>query len=80
MKWAVRGDNEEMKRTMRATHSIGLTSNLRVKVLDTGFGKRRVRVVSDREGNVYLKDEKGQFLADPRIGRECWVVTEALTR
>jgi len=31
-------------------------------------------------GEAYLKDEKEVFPGDPRIGRECWVVSEVLTR
>jgi hypothetical protein len=79
-KWAARGDNEEIKRIMVATHSFALTSGLRVKILDIGLGKRRVRVVSDDRGRVYLKDKEGTFLADPTIGRECWVSSDAVSR
>jgi hypothetical protein len=80
MKWAVRGDNPEVKRTMRATRSFGLVGGMRVKILDVGFGRRRVRVLTNSAGEAYLKDEEGSFAADPRIGRECWVVSEALVR
>src|SRR5712691_10575399 len=34
MKWAGRGDDSEVKRTLVRTRSIGLTSGLRVKILD----------------------------------------------
>lgn len=70
-KWAVRNDSDEVKITMRRTHSIGLTAGLKVKILDVGFGKRKVRVLGlMSEGHLYAED--------PRTGNECWVVTEAL--
>jgi hypothetical protein len=53
---------------------------MKVKILDVVLGKRRVRVLTNYAGETYLKDEQGSFLADPRIGRECWVVSEAVTR
>jgi hypothetical protein len=82
IKWAVRGDSNEIKRVMRATGSIGLIGGQRVKVLDTDgwiAQERKVRVESASDGSVYLRDEQGVFLADRRIGRECWVVSEALS-
>lgn len=80
MKWAVRGDNAEVKRTMGITHSIGIVGGMKVKILDIGFGKRKVRVLTNDNGEAYLRDEQGVFPADPRIGRECWVASEALSR
>jgi len=80
MKWAVRGDNAEVKRTLVKTRSIGIVGGMQVKIQDFGFGKRKVRVLTNDAGEAYLKDEQGVFPADPRIGRECWVVSEALTR
>ena len=80
MKWAVRGDNAEVKRTMRTTRSFALEGGMKVKILDIGFGKRKVRVLTNSAGEASLKDEQGVFSADVRIGRECWVVSEALTR
>jgi hypothetical protein len=80
MKWSVRGDNDEIKRTMRITRSFALDGGMQVKVLDVGFGKRKVRVMTNDAGEAYLRDEQGTFPADPRIGRECWVVAEALSR
>lgn len=79
MKWAALGDNAELKRTMLRTHSIGLVSGLRVKILDVGFDKRKVRVLG-----MYMEDDENNnkmrlFTEDPRTGRECWVVSEALT-
>jgi hypothetical protein len=61
------------------TGSIGLDGGMKVKILDTGIGKRQVRVLTNDAGDAYLKDEQGEFPADPRIGRECWVVSEAVT-
>jgi len=80
MKWSVRGDQAEIKRTLVKTGSIGIDGGMKVKILDFGFGKRKVRVLTNDAGEAYLKDEQGVFPADPRIGRECWVVSEALTR
>ena len=79
MKWAVRGDMGEVRRTLMRTGSIGLDGGMKVKILDTGIGKRQVRVLTNDAGDAYLKDEQGEFSADPRIGRECWVVSEAVT-
>jgi len=51
-----------------------------VKILGVGFGKRKVRVLTNDAGETYLKDDQGVFAADPRIGREAgwcprhWVV------
>lgn len=76
-KWAVRGDDAEVKRTMVRTHSLGLTPGLQVKILGVGLGKRRVRVLG-----LYGEDDDGSyrlFTEDPRTGHECWVVSEALT-
>lgn len=78
VKWAVRGDNAEFNHTMRATRSFALDAGMKVKILDTGFGKRKIRVVTNNAGEAYLKDEQGAFPADTRIGRECWVNFEAL--
>jgi hypothetical protein len=80
MRSAVRGDNAELKRTLVKTRSIGIDGGMKVKILDFGFGKRKVRVLTNDAGETHLKDEQGVFPADPRIGRECWVVSEALTR
>lgn len=78
MKWATHGDNPELKRAMGATRSIALSGGMQVKILDIGFGKRRVRVLTNDAGQTYLKDEQGVFPADVRIGRECWITAEAL--
>ena len=81
-KWAGRGDEAELKLVMRSTKSIALTAGLRVKVLEAGgfpYSIRKVRVVANSDGQAYLRDEQGEFPADPRIGHECWIVNEALT-
>jgi hypothetical protein len=78
LKWSVRGDTAEFNRAMTRTGSIGIVPGMKVKVLDTGFGKRKVRVLTNDAGEAYLKDEQGTFPADTRIGRECWVNSEAL--
>lgn len=80
-KWAVRGDNAEVRRTLVLTRSIGLMGGMQVKVLDrSGFliQSARVRVLTNTSGETYLRDEHGSFPADPRIGRECWIDSEAL--
>jgi|ERR1019366_1565247 hypothetical protein len=59
---------------------IGLDGGMKVKILEVGLGRRRVRILTNDAGESYLKDEQGVFPADPRIGRECWVVSEAVTR
>jgi hypothetical protein len=81
--WIGRHDEAEVKRTMARTRSVGLTAGLQVKMLEYGgflFSVSKVRVVANSEGKVYEKDEQGTFLADPRIGRECWIPSDALTR
>lgn len=71
-KWAARRDDSEVKRILVRTRSVGLTSGLRVKILDAGFFKRKVRVLGlYSDGHLYSED--------PRTGRECWVSSEALT-
>jgi LSD1 subclass zinc finger protein len=79
LRWAVRGDNAELKRTMYMTHSFALDGGMKVKILGVGFGRRKVRVLTNAGGEAYLNDADGVFAADPRIGRECWVVEEALS-
>jgi hypothetical protein len=63
---------------MLRTRSIAIDAGMKVKVLDSSFGKRKVRVLTNSAGETLLKDDEGVFSADPRIGRECWAVTEAL--
>ena len=82
-KWAVRGDSAEVRRTLFKTRSIGIDGGMKVKILDTrGFliQQRKVRVLTNSAGEAYGRDEQGQFPADPRIGHECWVDSQALTR
>ncbi len=78
MKWAALGDHAEETRTLNRTRSIGIVGGMKVKILDVGLGKRKVRVLTNDAGEAYLKDEQGVFPADPRIGRECWVASEAV--
>jgi hypothetical protein len=77
-KWAVRGDTAEMLRTMRRTRSFMLTPDgFQVKILDSSFPARKVRVTG------WLDPDDGRIHAYPeeaRIGRECWVPFEAVTR
>ena len=80
MKWTARGENAEVKRTLLKISSVGLDGGMKVKILDTEFGKRKVCVLTNYSGEAYLKDEQGVFPADPRKGRECWVVSEAPAR
>ncbi len=80
MKWSVRGDMAEVRRTLTRTRSIGIVGGMKVKVLDIGFGRKKIRVLTNSAGQSTLRDEQGVFSADPRIGRECWVVSEALSR
>ena len=77
-KWAVRGDSAEMLRAMRRTRSFMLTPDgFQVKILDWSFTARKVRVIG------WLDPDDGRIHAYPeetRIGRECWVPFEAVTR
>ena len=54
MKWAVRGDNPELKQAMVKTHSFALNGGMSVKILDLGFEKRRVRVLTNSEAQEEL--------------------------
>ena len=75
-KWAVRGD-KEMFRVMRRTSSFGLRDGAQVKILDLGITATKVRVLGQldpEDGRVHAYPE------DVRIGRECWVASEAVTR
>jgi len=75
MKWAAAGDSGEMLRVLRTTRSFLLIDNYRVKILQSGFTKSRVRVAG-----FYDPDDQrvhvDQEIAN--IGRECWVPNEAL--
>jgi hypothetical protein len=67
-KSASRGDYNGMGRTVLRTHSIFLDPGMQVKVLDLdGFFERVAKV------RVVAADN-----ADPRVGRECWTVAEAI--
>lgn len=77
-KWAVRGDSDEMLRAMQRTGSFMLTPDgFQVKILDWSFTARKIRVIG------WLDPDDGRIHAypeDARIGKECWVATEAVTR
>ena len=77
-KWRVRGDSEEMLRTLQLTRSFLLVPDgFQVKILDSSFILRKVRVMG------WLDPDDGRIHAYPeetRIGRECWVPFEAVTR
>lgn len=75
MKWEVRHDREEVARVMLRTRSAALTTGIQVKVLDSGgflFSEEKVRTLTEAQ--------HGDPAFNPRIGMECWTVTEALTR
>ena len=79
IKWAGLHDEAELKRTLARTHSIGVLGGMQVKVLDSHVGMRKIRVLTNDAGEAYMRDEKGAFASDPRIGRECWIAPEALS-
>jgi hypothetical protein len=79
IKWAGLHDEAELKRTLARTHSIGVLGGMQVKVLDSHVGIRKIRILTNDAGEGYLRDEKGVFASDSRIGRECWIAPEALT-
>jgi hypothetical protein len=76
LKWAVRGDNQEMLLALRRTGSFMLMPDgWQVKILDASWITRKVRVLG------WLDPDDGQIHAYPdeqRIGRECWVPMEAI--
>jgi hypothetical protein len=72
--------NPALFQILGRTNSIGLSAGMRVQILEIGFGKRKVRVLTNSAGQTALRDDKGTFRADSRIGRECWVVVEAFDR
>jgi hypothetical protein len=77
-KWRVRGDSEEMLRTLQLTRSFLLVPDgFQVKIIDSSFLLRKVRVLG------WLDPDDGRIHAYPeetRIGRECWVPFEAVAR
>jgi hypothetical protein len=79
VKWAALHDEAETKRTMVRTHSIAVLGGMQVKVLESHIGMRKIRVLTNDAGEGYLRDEKGVFASDSRIGKECWIAPEALT-
>ena len=67
MKWAVRGDNEEVGRSLAKSHSALLKPGVVVKVLDSSFMLMKVRLPAS--------DPMAAMLAPDR---ECWVPREAV--
>jgi hypothetical protein len=45
-KWAVKGDQDEVRRKLITTGSTPLLPGTRVKVLEDGFGSRKVRILT----------------------------------
>jgi hypothetical protein len=67
----------EMFAAMRRTHSFALQDGAQVEVLEIGLAESRVRVLGQfdpDDGRVHAYPE------DARIGRACWVASEALAR
>jgi len=67
----------ELFGTMRRTHSFALQDGAQVEVLEVGLAATRVRVSGQfdpDDGRVHAYPE------DARIGRECWVASEAVVR
>ena len=62
---------------MRRTHSFALQDGAQVTVLDFGIAATRVRVIGQLDpgdGRVHAYPEDG------RVGRVCWVASEAVAR
>jgi hypothetical protein len=74
-KEAVSG-SREMFGTMRRTHSFALQDGAQVKVLDVGIVASKVRVLGQLDAD---DDRVHAYPEDARIGRECWVASEAVT-
>jgi len=69
LKWAARGDSDEMRRVMVRTGSILVVDGMQVKVLDVGFGKRQIRVLAyETTEEAKLRDERAHYSRNPRIG------------
>jgi hypothetical protein len=66
-KWAARKNPIQMGRILTRTHSVMLVEGTEVEVLDVGLGDTKVRVTG-----IASKTQ------DPRIGRECWVLSRLL--
>jgi hypothetical protein len=66
--WIVKHDKLEARRAMIETKSFTVASGQHVKILDDTFTERKIRILSADDGSA----------DDPRIGRSCWVVREAV--
>jgi len=69
MKWAVLNDQLEMARSLAKTRSTLLMPGTRVKILDSSFLLRKVRVLDSDKLSALLPPDK-----------ECWVALEAVNR
>ena len=71
---AVRKDGS-LTKTMNLTHSFALIDGTQVKVLERGAAATKVRVAGQ-----YDPDDRRvhAWPEDRRIGRECWVASEAV--
>jgi len=69
-KWAVLNDRNEMARAMVMSNSFLLAAGTKVKVLDLGFGRRRVRVM-----NTIIDSSIPDMGA---VGQACWIADEGL--
>lgn len=69
-KWAVYNDRNEMARAMVMSHSFLLAAGTKVKVLDLGFGRRRVRVM-----NTIIDSSIPDMGTE---GQACWIADEGL--
>jgi len=77
-KWITRNDSPEALRVMGRTHSILVEKGMQAKVIDGTMFTRKIRILTNTSGESMLRDEQGAFVADPRIGKECWLPFEAL--
>jgi len=68
-KWAELNDNSEMARSLAKTRSTLLMPGSRVKILESSFFLRKVRVLDTDKLSALLPPDK-----------ECWVAFEAVTR
>jgi hypothetical protein len=68
-------DREEVARVMLRTRSAALTRGIQVKVLDSGGF-----LLSERKIRTLTLARNGDPAFNPRIGMECWTVSEALAQ
>jgi hypothetical protein len=65
-KWRALGDSQEVARVLLRTGSGRLVGGMKVKILDTGFEKRKVRALTNANGKALPGD------------LECWVTSDAV--